>query len=255
MQILKIYENLSKEQLRANEQFVARTIFPLIYESSQGTHIQGSGSFYKSGQSIFLITAAHTLIDIDLTSIGIPEAPLSDVRIRSFDDFVIHKPDNTALDVAILQLGEGKFLEEVVPAWTILSEENVNTSDQSEKSEYLIAGYPVANIDLDENRLVPKSLFQLYTSHYSGEVDKGRDEYDLFLRHRREVANENNERINIVSMEGASGSPVWLLQDNDEGIWAPSNQLKLAGIQVAYKANNYIRVKKWSLVEEIIRRS
>lgn len=251
---MKIYKSFSKEQLRAIEQFVARTVFPLIYQSPRGIHIQGSGCFYKTEGSVFLVTAAHTLKDMDLNNLGIPAAPVTDVRIRSFDDFDIYKLDDAAFDIAVIKLGEGQFLEEVVPAWTILSEENVNIADQTENSEYLIAGHPVANIDLNGEWLVPKSLFQLYTSQYCGDVDNENSEFDLFLRHCKEVTNVNEERISIEPMEGASGSPVWRLQDNVDGIWALTNQLKLAGIQVAYKANSYIRVKTWSLVEEIFNR-
>jgi len=243
---------MSKEQLKAIEQFMARTVFPLIYESPEGTAIRGTGSFFEKDNQIFIITAAHVLNGLDYHNFGIPEAPLGDVRIRTFDDFVIHKPNVENLDVAIIQLGAGLFVEEVVPKWNILNIENVDIVDLKDDSEFLIAGFPAENVEFSDNRLIPKSLFQFYSYQYLGEVEKGKGIYDLFMHHKKVVVNSENVKTNMVQLEGASGSPVWRLEETGKSIWAPITHLKLAGIQVSYKKNSYIRAKKWLLVDEII---
>jgi len=249
---LDIYNNFTREELKANEQFVARVVFPLIYEEPQGTAIKGSGCFYRANNSNFVVTAAHVLEKLSLEDLGIPIAPVSDVRIRQFMNVEAHFPENRDIDVAVLELKDQLFIKEVFANWVCLSDENVDTSEDNEDDEYLVAGHPFRNVYPDGNKLIPKSLFQLYTSQYKGSVEKGKDETDLFMKHSKIAKNADNQIIETIDMEGVSGSPVWKLIPSTSGIWAPIRNLQLSAVECAFKANSYIRGKKWSVVEEII---
>jgi hypothetical protein len=247
----KLYESLSREEQEAVEQFMARTVFPLINETDRGTAVQGSGFFYRKEDQKYLITAAHVMDGLNYQNLGIPEAPIKNVRIRTFDGFDIHKPSVESLDVAVIHLGPGEFVDEVVSNWNILDHRNVDLGSIIPSSEFLVSGFPMENVGIEGNKLVPKSLFQFYTYTYEGEVDGGWDGRDFFICHKRVAANSDNEEIQMVALGGLSGSPVWRLEGGTSGIWSPEKFLRLAGIQVSYKPNSYIRCKTWSLVNEI----
>lgn len=248
------YRALSREQLRSIEQYLARTVFPIVSEVEEGTKLCGSGCFYRSEDDTFLVSAAHVFDGIDFDNSGIPEEPATDCRIMSFDSLDIYRPDDPALDVAILKLREGVFREEVAPRWNILAAEQVQSEWQAKDAEYLLAGHPIANVALVGNKIVPQSHFQLYTQHYAGNVDGGRTPVDFFMRHSRTVNNAADESVELFPLEGASGSPVWLLSEPEDGVWTPQKQLHLCGVQISYKANHYIRAQSWVFVDEMIRR-
>lgn len=250
----KIYDELSKEQLQAIEQFMARTVFPIIHDTEKGTEIRGTGCFYKWNEDTFIVTAAHILENVDFDDFGIPAKPLKNSRLRSFGTFDIYKPEIEDLDIAILKLSPGPFLEEVVPEWTVLDVGYNFRGKLFNDSEFLIAGFPAENIEAQDNKLIPKSLFQFYTYFYTGDVEGERGIHDLYMHHKKTVRNSEEVLVQMVALEGASGSPIWKIEPTTENIWAPSANLKLVGVQHGYKPNSYIKGKSWNIVSEMLRK-
>jgi hypothetical protein len=215
----------------------------------------GSGCFYRRAEAVFLVTAAHVLDAVDENQVGVPIAPLRDVRIRKLLEAKKTVFEDTNLDLAVVRIINQLFLEEVVANWNVLSKEHCGSHAQLVGAEFLIAGFPLLNVSLDGIRLVPKSLFQLYTVGIDGVADRNPSEFDVLMRHTKSAINAAGDGIDVVSMEGASGSPVWKLDHPVAGVWSPASCLKLIAVQESFKPGFYIRAKRWCLVEELIDRA
>jgi hypothetical protein len=239
----------SPEQLQAIEEFLLTCTVPLVREEDDKLILLGTGTFFDFEGQLWLVTASHVIrSQEDLRELAIP--------MRSSEQFItlgnctLYRPDNVELDVAIILIQDVKFRRQVLENWRVLDDRNVTRFDQG-ANQYLVAGYP--RDTLAKKDLVWRNAFtQIYAGPYPG---GGADAPHPMLRlaYSRRATDKSGADSDTPPLGGLSGSSVWTVVTDGEGVWAPEKTLKVVAVEVAFKHSEYIAAEWWTLVREVFR--
>ena len=237
---------------RAIERFLTFRTIPLSYEQNGRSFVQGTGSFYRTGEDFFIVTAAHVLNGINPGLLGVPDRPFGNVSIWNLEDIRVYHPKNTDdFDVAIIRLLNPNFIERVAKQWQCVNESEV-VQDSEDVYKYLIAGYPSETVKDLEGVLTPAPMLQLFTEEYKDRLEAPVPEYDLLLRYKRTGKDIKGNERSTPALQGVSGALVYAQCNTDAGIWSPESIFRPVGVQVSMKHGEYVRVKRWALIRNLI---
>ena len=242
----------TKSEHRAIERFLTARTVPLCYQSGGRAFVQGTGAFYRSEDDLFLVTAAHVLQGIDASLLGVPDRPFGSVSVWNLNDVTIHHPKNIEdFDVAIVELNNPNFKARVASQWQCVTESEV-ASPMEESGEFLIAGYPTETVDDRNGTLTPEPMLQLFTKKFEGVVDSPVPEYDLLLKYNRTAKGIFGSERKTPALKGVSGAVVYAAAPSTPTVWSPESVFRPVGIQVSMKHDEYVRVKRWPLINRLV---
>jgi hypothetical protein len=242
----------TESEHRAIERFLTARTVPLCYQAGGRAFVQGTGTFYRNESDLFLVTAAHVLQGIDAALLGVPDRPLGNVSVWNLNDVTIHHPKNIEdFDVAVVELHNPNFKARIASEWQCVTEsEAVLPFDKS--GEFLIAGYPAETVEDRQGTLTPTPMLQLFTKKYEGAINASVPEYDLLLKYNRVATGIFGSERKTPALQGVSGGVVYAVAPSTSAVWSPEAIFRPAGIQVAMKHDEYIRIKRWTLVRRLV---
>jgi hypothetical protein len=239
----------SPTELEAITSFLRRCAVPLVREEDDRLALLGTGSFFSFLGKLWLVTAAHCIRSPDdLRELAIPTR--SARGFLTLGNCCLVKPSNSAIDVAVVLLGDNELAMCATQNWQILDESNIWPANAS-TSRFVVAGYPQEI--LAKTQLVWANAFtQIYTGPYSGPTASSHPQ--LLLTYTRTAPGPLGDGSTTPDLSGLSGAGVWAVVDRPDGLWAPERVLQLAGVQSSFKHSAYIRAELWQAVLEVIRR-
>ena len=237
---------------RAIERFLTARTVPLAYEGDGGPLVRGTGSFYRTGDDLFLVTAAHVLEGVDPSRLGVPDRPSGNVSIWNLDDIRVYHPKDTGnFDVAVVRFLNPNFIEHVVGSWECVCESDVIV-DTEGVEEFLIAGYPSETVLSQNGTLTPAPMLQLFTKRFEGQVYPPALDYDLILRYSRKAKAIFGDERSTPALGGVSGALVYAKCQTEFTVWSPEALWRPIGIQISMKHDEYVRVKSWVLIHRLV---
>jgi hypothetical protein len=241
----------TESEHRAIERFLTARTVPLCYQANDRAFVQGTGTFYRTGDDLYLVTAAHVLKDVDVASLGVPDRPVGSVSVWHLGDVTVHHPKNSDdFDVAVIELNNANFKTHVVPEWQCVTESEA-TLPVNDEGEFLIAGYPTETVKDINGTLTPAPMLQLFTKKYANPRAPV-PEYDLLLKYNRTAKGIFGAERDTPTLNGVSGAIVYARSELPSAVWSPEGTFRPAGIQVSMKHDEYIRVKRWSLISRLV---
>jgi hypothetical protein len=199
---------ISTEKHDAVKQFMLTVTVPILCDTPKGVDHIGTGTLFEIGDRSFLVTARHNFDNQEAKHFAVPNNPI-DSDLQTLGRFVLHKPDNEAIDVAVLELLESTTIDAVKKGWRLLKPENAAIA--SPEGVFLLCGYPSERIRVHDGRLVG-TLLLAYTARLK-EVPKAEKpvdgRLDLFFHHGTEPTDLTGKPISGPHLRGTSGSSVW----------------------------------------------
>jgi hypothetical protein len=230
--------------------FLNACTVPIIYGSGDQAAVQGTGTLFEHEDRLFLVTAAHVLQGIDLARLALPQNPRNS-RALLFGAAAAWWSKNDLVDVAVVEIRDGSLRDELQQGWRVLDGSNV-AMDTAGTNSFVVAGYPSVTVKQVGGFLVPSTMTQLFTGRYVGETQGEKVEHDFFLTFGR-TAKGADGSIATPMLQGMSGASVWTLH-RCEGLWNPESVLKIAGIQISYVHERYVRATGWLPIARIFER-
>ena len=242
----------NESEHRAIERFLTARTVPLAYEGDEGPTVRGTGSFYRTGNDLFLVTAAHVFDGIDPSRLGVPDRPSGNVSIWNLDDIrVYHPKDTDNFDVAVVRFLNPNFIARVASSWESVHESEVIV-DTTAIAEFLIAGYPAVTVASKNGTLTPAPMLQLFTKRFEGKADPPTADFELLLRYGRKARALFGDELSTPALGGVSGALVYAKCKINSSVWSPEAVLRPVGVQVSMKHDQYVRVKSWVLIHRLI---
>ena len=242
----------AESELRAMERFLTARTIPLTYVTAESAVVHGTGVFYRSRGELFLVTAAHVLRGINPALLGVPDRPAGNVEIWNLGDMAVHHPKEfEKFDVAVIELLNRNFIERVAMQWQFVDESEVQ-DDPHPNGQFVIAGYPTETVEDRGGTLMPAPMLQLFTKPFEGSTDSLVPEHDMLVRYARTATGVFGAPRATPNLKGISGAAVYSISSPKAMVWSPEQVLRLAGVQVSFKAGSFARVTKWSLVTHLI---
>lgn len=232
--------------------YLSSRVVPLTYEGEGQAAVRGTGTFFRYRSKVYLVTAAHVVDGIDAALLGVPDRPNGNVAIWNLNDVTVYHPrDTDRFDVAVIELLNPNFHARVASSWHVLDETEVVEPTEDDEN-FVLAGYPAEAVEFRGGGLVPKPMLQLFTKRYDGETDEPVPDYDLLLRFPRSAKAIYGDERSTPHLGGVSGTVVYARREPPPGLWSPDQVLRPVGIQVSMKRGEYIRVKRWMLLWQLL---
>ena len=246
--------------------FVEKSIIPIILyidDNETGKSkavIQGTGTLFKFIDNYFLITAAHVLEPIDEyyeKNIGIPVGKNNSdiIKLHNCKRYLLtDKEISDKYDFGIIQLNNelGKKLEQ---DYYFLTENNISFRLYDKMIIY-ITGYPNKWTVFNEKENVLGATPFKFLSRRKVQK-KEYTKYDPNAHILAEYAEvyylggDVNRYVNAEKkLNSISGCSMWVIENNQTGIWSAEKCVKVIGIQSNVMENEYIKGTKWIYLAE-----
>ena len=203
-----------------------------------------TGVLFRVGESHFLITAAHKLVDIHGLNIPLFLPPSQqDASPISLSGRMLYTKDRR-VDIAVWELPQS-IVEQLLPTRTFLGMMDVDLQSHSPKELYLILGYPSSCTEITAEAVRPTVL--KYVAYiYSGDTD-GLENFDpslhILLQHDRDGRDATGQPLLSPTIQGMSGCGIWRLLELKPAwnqTWKRSDA-KLVAIQNRYIHDQYCK--------------
>jgi hypothetical protein len=241
----------TKEQAQAVEAFLRSCAVPLVGEVEDQLSLLGTGSFFHvEDRGVCLVTAAHVLRQArrDQVDVAVPMRSSSNYATLFAYDEYLPEEDANDYDAAVVVLKDLDIKQQIRADWRVLNGGHPLPATKA-SNRFVVAGYP-RELVAKEGGFTDRAFTQIYTDRYGDRADPAR----LLLTYRREAQSPEGLR-NTPNLEGLSGALVWTILDSPSGgVWTPEQQFRVIGVQDAFKHDEYISVKPWDIVQEIVRR-
>lgn len=248
------------QEMLALEEFLLKRCVPLVSEEEQKLALWGTGTLYRHGSSLCIVTAAHLFEEVALERLAIPVEPTlrPNTPVRNFVTLGscgahFPKPDERDLDAAVIWLHDAEFCARVSPTWEIVDLRNVG-AEKPEIRSYLVAGYPRQTVAKMQG-IRREAFSQFYVDRYDRAAEGAVPGVDGFLTYGHSAFGLDGQRKETPHLGGVSGASIWAVDRHPSGTWDASKVLKIVAVQAAFKHDAYIRTKSWALVNQVIERS
>ncbi len=242
---------------KAIEDFGFRSSVPIFkaIEGDDADHL-ATGTFIRSQDRLFLLTARHILEDCDPEDLAIARSPEGS-RIQTLGISNAFKPvDDSSVDVDILciEIKEPEVQTIVSQGWRAVDISIGKNPELGE--EVLLVGYPSATLKKDGVKLSGKptsyrtSIMATIPQFARQPVKEG---LDLFLALDRGGVSFSGEHFCSPAIGGMSGCAIWQFTEvQDTELWTPDRALRLVGIQASARSGHFFRGKQWRYIEQVI---
>ncbi|KAB2674217.1 hypothetical protein F9K85_17780 [Brucella tritici] len=242
---------------KAIEDFGFRSSVPIFkaIEGDDADHL-ATGTFIRSQDRLFLLTARHILDDCNPADLAIARAPEGS-RLQTLGISNVFKPiDDSSVDVDILciEIKEPEVHTIVNEGWRAV--DIAIGKDPELHEDVLLVGYPSATLKKDGMKLSGKPTS--YRTSVMETIPLGarqpvKDGLDIFLALDREGVSFSGERFCSPAIGGMSGCAIWQFADvQDAELWTPDRALRLVGIQASASPGQFFRGKQWRYIEQLI---
>ena len=245
-------DSLPHHQMQAVINYLRGSVATIFIKSGV-PDVGGSGWFLSAAGSVFIVTASHVAKRMSngfgVASLSRPGVPVDIGETRAY---ISPDEEEEKQDVAAFELIEKEKADQVCALWNVLVPSDL-LHDTSPKGIYIVAGAPLGRMrKKEEGRLVGKFL-QIVCSTYRGN-DRSTLAPDTFrLSFDQKWKTVGGAENKAGRLDGLSGCPVWKVRDDEkEQLWSAGCQLRIVGIQVACKHDEYIVVHGIRLVAEAI---
>lgn len=247
--------DLTRQEREAFTHHFHRSVFPIINDVSKET---GSACLFSHRGRDCVVTAHHVLYGLQRGRHGlIPDRPPSDTKPVDFvplgaGQFVRTRTktrpigdDDFAEDVGVFVLSPDAAGSLRRNGWAFMTEADVAGGSFD---RCVIFGWPSALIDKKQAGprldLEAEAVVLKLRTIQPHELVEPASPAECFLEYPPEEAPD---------LHGMSGAPVFSFQEEPaDGVWHPSKQIKLVGIQHAAHRPNYVRVTQWGLVLNLL---
>jgi hypothetical protein len=238
----------------AIEQFMLRVTIPIFCRTARGIST-GTGTLFEIGDECFLVTARHIFDNLEAEHWEIPDNP-TDARSLALGRFVLHRPTDEAIDIAVLELQENNTIDAIRKGWRLLTPEHAAIA--SPQGTFLLCGYPSERLQMSKGRLCgsPISGYTERLKEVPENAEAPVDErLDLFFHHNTQATNISGELISTPRLGGTSGSSFWEYNEPvGQSVWTPESALRIIGIQHSFRRGEFIRAKSWEFVRALLRK-
>jgi hypothetical protein len=246
--------SVSIDEMRAIEAFTIKLTVPVLYDDQDQTDQIGTGTLFSLDGRTFLVTARHLFDGKELSNFAIPDRTTS--KLRTLGSFNTFCASDESIDVAILELLDKDFVAELRQSWSMLSLEN--TSIASKQGIFLLCGYP-SERNTRDREAIRGQLIHVFSERISETPSSAsapvRPDVDLFFTHHLHARDVDGQTIRTTNLRGTSGAPVWEYRRKPSTtmFWTPESSLKIVGVQVSAKHDEFFRAVNWALVLQILR--
>jgi len=232
-----------------NEHLTRRSVALLL--STAGIHV-GSGTCIKIGSRHLIATVAHNLEGLtDFGQVGVAAfgAPGFSNQTPKVVGWGQRGGSADQLDIAWLEIHPGA-VEPWARQWNriFVTLDRVNVAPIPAQRHVSLLGQPAASVKQDKFQDQPR--LALSPLPYSGlTISKPEGDpttTDIFVEYPKAAYTEHGLKELPVA-EGLSGSGLWLLNDEQPGLWTPEHA-QLVGIQNAWSKFKYLRgnrIRDW----------
>lgn len=249
----EIDDNIKK----AIEDFGFRSSVPIFKakEGDDADHL-ATGTFIKSGDRLFLLTARHILDKCKPEDLAIARSPEGS-KLQTLGISNAFKPiDDPSIDVDILciEIKEPEVHTIVSEGWRVV---DISLGKDPELGEeVLLVGYPSATLKNDGMKLSGKPTS--YRTSIMATIPEGarppvKEGLDLFLVLDRKGVSVSGERFCSPAIGGMSGCAIWqCAKVHDKKLWTTDGALRLVGIQTSALSGHFFRGKQWRYIHCVI---
>jgi hypothetical protein len=239
----------------AIERFVLHVTVPIFLEVGDSGGLLATGTLFKIGGRVFLITARHVFDDLpDLTRLAYPEDPIRG-GLYTLGSFTVLKPTAEHVDVAAVELKSPETVQRLEANWQFLSLDNVAApSLVTGDGAFFVSGYP-GSLTKTEAGWTTGKLATAYTQRLPYPPAEAAlpvvPELDLFFEYGHDATSVTGAPVKTPELPGVSGASVWELRTVN-GVWTPEAATRVVGIQSAYRHTKYFRAKSWWAVAKVL---
>lgn len=245
----------SSVMLEACHHYIQNRVFPLIYMvSDDSAFVRGTGFIIKYESINYLITARHVLEEegIEYKKIAFPVFGQNKETWSLPSPPYMSKKESGA-DIAVVPL---LYEEEILNNmfWKpFVIEIFYSGSCIFENQAIFVNGFPrKMQTDIHGSPNISIGSLGFLTKLYSGdfkEVDDYNDKIDIVFDYKEEMM-VDEDLTKLPALEGISGSPMFCIDHSIKGIWSPSSNLKIIGLEKSIKKGKYIRATKSSCLSK-----
>lgn len=229
-------------------------IFKAI-EGDDADHL-ATGTFIRSQNKLFLLTARHILDNCDLGDLAIARSPEGS-RLQTLGISNAFKPvDDSCVDVDVLciEIKDPEVHAIVRQGWRAV---DISIGKDPELGkDVLLVGYPSATLKKDGMTLSGKPT-SYRTSVMATIPQEARqpvkEDLDLFLILDHEGVSFSGEHFCSPEIGGMSGCAIWQFTEvQNTEFWTSDRALRLVGIQASALSGRFFRGKQWRYIKQVI---
>lgn len=217
----------------------------------------GTGCFFRCCDEWFLVTAAHVIADLFPRGFQKP-SPVNECNILvpgTNNRLVSLSGEATAhahaeYDVAIMRLHDPGAVSE---RWRPVTLAQVDRKEDPKGAWYHFAGWPIERTSRD-SATISGEKYRFTQAHDASSVDHDPAIHIVLPNDRSEHVTFDGELVRTPELEGVSGSPVWRIFEESEGVYEP----RFAGVQTGYVPKGsvwHIKATRWWVVRALIDRA
>lgn len=238
------------------QQFVLSVTIPILYEIENSAALLASGTLFKIAERSFVITARHIFDQVsDFKLLAFPENPHKG-SLHTFGDIKVYKPEEEHIDVAVIELHDPATVARLNAGWQFLTLENVAApSITPDDAGVFVSGYPVS-LTSESNGWTHGQFVTAFTQRLPDIPPQAEkpviEDLDLFFDYGHHAQSLDGETVLTPELPGVSGASIWEFTQPTFTIWSPDQNVRVVGIQSAYRHSNYIRAKSWWAVAMVL---
>lgn len=228
---------------------MAKFVVPLYEDNGRGQpSSHGSGFFIKAGEYHFLVSAAHVLETMKAKSLFYYISPTIK---RKLSGKLLLNPwqgdrENDLIDVGVLRLtGEGLPPYPDVNKFAIDASYLLPSYLPRSSKDYMVVGFPASKSNVNPLRREVAATAYGYRNHSIPDLEYHKQgllpETHLALPLDLEVGfDSKGKHRNFPKPQGMSGSPIWVLYNEDEQ--DDGRSLHIVGIGTKYRRNERLLI-------------
>jgi hypothetical protein len=247
------------DMLAACHAYIKERVFPLVYVvDDDRAVVQGTGFLLEHEAQVYLVTAKHVLeggAGFEYERLAFPvSGPKREMYSLPHAPYLSNRQSDA--DVAVVPL---RYSSEILASlhWRTLTLDSFYTRSQLfENQAVFVYGFPTT---LQQSPtavpFVNIGVIAFTTTLYTDDPSaiQGYDPFiDIVFSYRSEMIIDGAVR-QVPDLHGISGSPMFCIDHEVNGLWSADRCLKIIGMQKAVKKNSYIKATKSTCLEPSLR--
>lgn len=230
-------------EARARLRHLHACVLPLLAEDGEKAGVHGSGLLFTRDGRHYVVTATHVgkFWETHPDSIGVPAtSTVGTGEAWSLGRGQLAMAPEDGEDVAVYRLDEPVVAERLHRGdYVFLTDSDVEP-DPNSALTCGVFGWPAAGARQVDRVLHGKALVMRLGRLPAPPNSRATD---IFL--------EWPGVADVPELGGISGSPIWGLSESS-GLWHPSKEIKLVGVQHSVKRGHWIKGTSWNVVAMLI---